>query len=239
MRQKQFDVLSHCRGTSSVYFQEHTRALFWPNPNTCNMHQTLPCEKIADHPDFCRLAGIDGLRIELRYGTPNNFVGRDLYSPLDCAWLHRHAAEALEKSIAWLRLEAPSCGMLVLDALRPQRVQEQLWTSLQGTALLEYLANPVRGSIHSFGMAVDITLVDGEGNEVDMGTPFDDLSERSHPALEEKLLRAGELAHAQIDNRKLLRAAMQAGGWHGINSEWWHFDCGDRNVVRNEYARIL
>ena len=239
MRQTQLDALSHYRGTSSVYFQEDTRALFLPNPNTCNMHQTLPCEQIADHPDFRRLAGIDGIQVELRYGTPNNFVGRDLYSPLDCAWLHRHAAEALEGSIAWLKQQAPTFKMLLLDALRPQRVQEQLWASLQGTVLLEYLANPVRGSIHSFGMAVDTTLVDSDGNEIDMGTPFDDLSEMSHPALEEKFLLTRELTQAQIDNRKLLRAAMQAGGWRGINSEWWHFDCGDRNVVRSKYARIL
>ena len=239
MRQTQLDALSHYHGTSSVYFQEDTHALFLPNPNTCNMHQTLPCEQIADHPDFRRLAGIDGIQVELRYGTPNNFVGRDLYSPLDCAWLHRHAAEALEGSIAWLKQQAPTFKMLVLDALRPQRVQEQLWASLQGTVLLEYLANPVRGSIHSFGMAVDTTLVDSDGNEIDMGTPFDELSEMSHPALEEKFLLTSELTQAQIDNRKLLRAAMQAGGWRGINSEWWHFDCGDRNVVRSKYARIL
>ena len=232
----------HCRiiAERAVYIFSKTCAHFFlPSPNACNMPQTLPCEQIADHPDFRRLASIDGIRVALRYATPHNFVGRDLYSPLDCAWLHRHAAEALEKSMAWLRLEAPSCGMLVLDALRPQRVQEQLWASLQGTNLLDYLANPVRGSIHSFGMAVDITLTDVDGMELDMGTPFDDLTEMSHPALEEKFLLAGGLTQAQIDNRKLLRAAMQAGGWRGINSEWWHFDCGDRTIVRSEYARIL
>lgn len=203
------------------------------------MNQSIPCEHIADHPDFRRLAGIAGLRVDLRYATPGNFTGRDLYSPLDCAWLHRDAAAALETSLAWLRAQHPGTGMLVLDALRPQRVQEQLWASLQGTNLLEYLADPVRGSIHSFGMAVDITLTDADGNELDMGTPFDDLSERSHPIREESLLARGELTAAQIDNRKRLRAAMQHGGWHGINSEWWHFDCDDRNLVRATYARIL
>ncbi len=202
-------------------------------------HKTLPNESIASHPDFRRLASIEGVQVELRYATGNNFVGRDLYSPLDCAWLHRDAAEALEKTVAWLGAERGDLKLLVLDALRPQRVQEQLWAALQGTDLLGYLANPVRGSIHSFGMAVDITLVDRRGQELDMGTPFDDLSERSHPALEAQFLARGELTVPQIDNRRLLRAAMQQGGWVGINSEWWHFDCGDRNVVRAEYTRIL
>ena len=202
-------------------------------------HKTLPIESIASHPDFRRLASIAHIQVELRYATSNNFVGRDLYAPLDCAWLHRDAAEALEKTVAWLGAERGDLKLLVLDALRPQRVQEQLWAALQGTDLLGYLANPVRGSIHSFGMAVDITLVDRRGQELDMGTPFDDLSERSHPALEEQFLARGELTAPQIDNRRLLRVAMQQGGWVGINSEWWHFDCGDRNVVRAEYTRIL
>ena len=203
------------------------------------MSPTLPVESIANHPDFRPLASIAGIEVDLRYATANNFVGRDLYSPLDCAWLHRHAAEGLEKTRQWLALSRPDVGLLVLDALRPQRVQEQLWAALQGTDLLGYLANPVRGSIHSFGMAVDITLVDRSGNELDMGTPFDDLSERSHPALEDTMLARGELSAEQIANRRLLRDAMIHGGFIGISSEWWHFDCGDRNVVRAEYTRVL
>ena len=203
------------------------------------MSPTLPVESIADHPDFRPLASIAGITVDLRYASANNFVGRDLYSPLDCGWLHQHAAEGLEKAVRWLALSRPDVGLLVLDALRPQRVQEQLWAALQGTDLLGYLANPVRGSIHSFGMAVDITLVDRNGNELDMGTPFDDLSERSHPALEDTMLARGELSAEQIANRRLLRDAMIHGGFIGISSEWWHFDCGDRNVVRAEYTRVL
>ena len=203
------------------------------------MSRTHPIESIASHADFRPLAGIKGARVDLRYASANNFVGRDLYSPLDCAWLHRHAAEGLEKTIAWLALQRADLSLMVLDALRPQRVQEQLWQALQGTALLGYLANPVRGSIHSFGMAVDITLVDRHGVELDMGTPFDDLNERSHPALEDAMLLRGELTASQIGNRRLLLEAMRHGGFNGIGSEWWHFDCGDRDVVRAEYLRIL
>ena len=201
--------------------------------------RTHPVESIASHPDFRPLSSIAGVSVELRYGSADNFVGRDLYSPLDCAWLHRHAAEGLEKTVAWLARERADLSLLILDALRPQRVQEQLWDALQGTDLLGYLANPVRGSIHSFGMAVDITLVDRNGQELDMGTPFDDLTELSHPALESAMLLRGELSATQIGNRQLLRDAMYEGGFKGINSEWWHFDCGDRDVVRAEYTRIL
>ena len=203
------------------------------------MSRTLPVESILSHSDFRPLASIAGTSVDLRYASVNNFVGRDLYSPLDCAWLHRHAAEGLEKTAACLARQRADLSLLILDALRPQRVQEELWAALQGTELLGYLANPVRGSIHSFGMAVDITLVDRNGRELDMGTPFDDLSERSHPALEDAMLARGELTATQIGNRRLLRESMSAGGFKGINSEWWHFDCGDRDQVRAEYTRIL
>jgi D-alanyl-D-alanine dipeptidase len=118
-------------------------------------------------------------------------------------------------------------------------VQEQLWAALQGTDLLTYIADPVRGSIHSFGMALDLTLLDAQGQELDMGTGFDDLSERSHPALEEGLLAIGALSAQQIENRLWLRNAMLDNGWQGINTEWWHFDCGDRMHVRQHYTRVL
>jgi len=199
----------------------------------------IACEEIARHGEYRHLATIPGVAIELRYATADNFAGRDLYTPLDCAWLHRDAATALASAAAWLATQRDGTRLLVLDALRPQRVQEALWAALQGTPLLGYLAPPGRGSIHSFGMAVDVTLIDASGDELDMGTGFDDLSELSHPALEERFLASGQLTDVQVAHRALLRAAMAHGGFQGISHEWWHFDCGDRVRVRREYARVL
>ena len=203
------------------------------------MTQHLAIEHLAGNPDFRHLDSIEGIRTDLRYATPDNFVGRDLYSPYDCAWLHVDAAAALEKAVAWLAARKPGHRFLVLDALRPQRVQEQLWAALEGTELRMYLADPARGSIHSFGMALDITILGDDGRELDMGTGFDDLTERSHPALEARLLAAGEISAQHIANRQLLREAMSHAGFIGINSEWWHFDCGDRERVRATFRRIL
>ena len=203
------------------------------------MSGTLSIEQIGSCADFRHLSTIAGIAIDLRYASTDNFVGRDLYSPFDCAWLHRDAAAALEKAVAWLAAARPGCTALILDALRPQRVQEQLWAALDGTDLRMYLADPVRGSIHSFGMALDITLLDESGREVDMGTGFDDLSERSWPGREAQFLASGELTQAQVDNRQLLRDAMAQAGFVGISSEWWHYDCGDRELVRRSFARVL
>ena len=203
------------------------------------MSKTLSIESVAGHPDFRPLRDIARIRVDLRYASPDNFVGDDMYSPYDCGWLHRHAAESLRKAADFLASRRADASLLVLDALRPQRVQERMWAALEGTGLTQYLAHPVRGSIHSFGMAVDVTLVDATGRELDMGTQFDDLSERSHPALEEGFLMRGELAVAHIENRRLLREVMARAGWRGINSEWWHFDGGDRDLIRAQYLRVL
>ncbi|MGB9990522.1 M15 family metallopeptidase [Pseudoduganella rhizocola] len=203
------------------------------------MTRTISSEQVPSSPEYRHLSTISGIGVDLRYATPDNFVGRDLYSPLDCAWLHVDAAAALERAVAWLAQRKPGYSFLVLDALRPHRVQEQLWDALEGTELRMYLADPAKGSIHSFGMALDITILDPSGAELDMGTGFDDLTERSHPALERELLARGELTEAQVANRQLLRDAMAGAGFVGINSEWWHFDCGDRVQVRATYTRVL
>jgi len=203
------------------------------------MSLSIASEDIGGDPAFRHLSGVAGIAVDLRYATPNNFTGRDLYSPFDCAWLHREAADALEQVVAWLARHAPGHTALVLDALRPQRVQQQLWDALDGTDLRIYLADPARGSIHSYGMALDLTLLDAAGRELDMGTGFDDMTALSHPALEQGFLRTGALSDVQVANRRLLREAMAQAGFVGIDTEWWHFDCGDRDRVRQTFRRVL
>ena len=196
-------------------------------------------EQIASCPQFRHLSDVAGIAVDLRYATPDNFAGRDLYSPFDCAWLHRDAAAALEQAVAWLAVERPGSTVLVLDALRPQRVQQALWDALDGTGLQDYLAEPARGSIHSFGMALDITVLDEHGVELDLGTGFDDLTERSQPRFETAMLAQHQLTGQHIANRQLLRAMMAQAGFVGIQSEWWHYDCGDRDLVRATFQRVL
>lgn len=200
---------------------------------------TLPIESLPGHPDFRALRDIPGIRVDLRYASADNFVGTDLYSPFDCAWLHEEGAARLEAAVEELARRDGNLELVVLDALRPQRVQERLWAKLQGTGLEIYLAPPERGSIHSFGMAVDITIATRGGAELDMGTPFDDLTELSHPVREAAFLESGQLSGAQVANRQLLRDVMGVAGWQGISREWWHFDGGDRERIRSRFVRVL
>jgi D-alanyl-D-alanine dipeptidase len=198
----------------------------------------MRCEDIASHPDFRHLSTLEHIAVDLRYASVDNFVGRNLYGALDCAWLHHLAAAGLQRAAALLAREAPGHRLLVLDALRPHRVQIQLWDHLEGTDLRQYVADPARGSIHSFGMALDATLVDGKGRELDMGTGYDEMTELSHPKLDESHLASGALTPAQHANRQLLRRVLCASGFNGIDNEWWHFDMLDRTHVRQHFTRV-
>ncbi len=203
------------------------------------MPDALTCEQIASHPGFRSLATVQGVAVDLRYATARNFAGRVLYGHMDCAWLRAEAAVGLERAAQWLARERPGHCILVLDALRPQRVQEAIWQDVVGTPMQAYFANPERGSIHSYGMAVDVTLLNAAGVESDMGSGFDEMSERSHPASHAQHLASGVLSAAQVAERDWLRRAMEAGGFLGISTEWWHFDHGDRDAVRRDLPRVL
>jgi D-alanyl-D-alanine dipeptidase len=198
----------------------------------------MRCEDIHRNPDFRRLATIQDIAVDLRYAGIDNFVGRDLYGALDCAWLHHLAAAGLAQAAALLEREAPGHRLLVLDALRPHRVQMQLWDHLDGTDLRQYVADPARGSIHSFGMALDATLLDPQGRELDMGSGFDEMTALSHPRLEAQHLAAGKLTPAQLRNRALLRDTLSRCGFRGIDNEWWHFEMLDRQHVRQHFTRV-
>jgi len=195
-------------------------------------------EDIAARADFRHLSLVRGIAVDLRYVSSRNFAGRSLYGTLDCAWLREEAARGLETAARHLQGTHPGCRILVLDALRPQRVQEAIWRDVAGTPAQAYFADPARGSIHSYGMAVDATLLDSLGEELDMGSGFDEMDEISHPALHEAHLASGRLQACQVTHRERLRRAMAEGGFSGIGNEWWHFDHGDRSRVRADLPLV-
>lgn len=199
----------------------------------------IPIEQVAGHPDFVALDSLAGIAVDLRYAGPHNFVHHSVYAGFDCAWIRREAGQALVAAQAWLQQRQPGWRLLVLDALRPQRVQERLYAELDGTPLVRYLAHPERGSIHSYGMAVDLSLLDAQGREIDMGSGFDQMDETSHPEFEAEMLAQGRLRPEHLVHRGWLRAALRAAGFHGISTEWWHFEFGDRVAVRRDLPRVL
>lgn len=196
------------------------------------MSAVINLEVLAAHPEYVSIADIDGVRLDLRYACANNFVGHNLYGDAAPALLHQRAAEQLSLAAQELHRQRPGHRLRVFDALRPGRVQRVLWDIVKDTPQRIYVADPARGSIHSFGMAVDLSVEDEHGCELDMGTGFDDFTELAQPQREPDLRQSGRLSAAQLDNRLLLRGCMLQAGFYGIATEWWHFEAADRNWVR-------
>jgi len=84
----------------------------------------------------------------------------------------------------------------------------------------DFLADPRRGSPHSRGVAVDLTLLDGDGAALDMGTGFDAFTPLSHHACR-------DIPVAAQRNRFVLLGIMSAAGWDFYGKEWWHYQLFD------------
>ncbi len=178
------------------------------------------------------------IRVELKYSSPDNFMGEAVYGSLDRCWLRKEAAVKLARAAGILRSYHPEYRLCVLDAARPRSVQRRMYALVKGTPMQPYVANPAGVSMHNFGLAVDITIVDGDGVRLDMGTPPDFFGELAQPRLEEKFLREGRLTPAQVANRRLLRDVMTAAGFLPLSIEWWHFNALDRRELNGVYPII-
>ena len=155
---------------------------------------------------------VPGIRIDVRYATPDNFMHEPLY-PMARVFLRRPAAEALRA--VQHDLAAQHLGLKVFDGYRPYRVTEKMWEPYKNP---DYVADPAKGSRHNRGAAVDLTLVNLEtGEEVAMPTPYDDFTKK---AWQDYM----ELTPEVLRNRATLRDAMRAHGFEPLPSEWWHFD---------------
>jgi D-alanyl-D-alanine dipeptidase len=157
------------------------------------------------------------LRLDIRYATSNNFLGRPVY-PVAAAYLQRPAALALARAHA--RLAVTGYGIVVFDGYRPWSVTRLFWESVPPSQR-DYVADPAKGSRHNRGCAVDCSLIDlHTGEPVDMTSAYDEPTVRAHADF------AGGTP-AQRHARDLLRAAMEAEGFTVLPNEWWHFDHQD------------
>ncbi|WP_142849402.1 D-alanyl-D-alanine dipeptidase [Telmatospirillum sp. J64-1] len=152
-----------------------------------------------------------GVELSIAYATAGNFTGRPVYGRPAC-YLNPEGAQLLRRAVD---LAAPlGLRLRIFDAFRPAEAQWKLW---QHSPDPEFLADPRRGSPHSMGAAVDLTLIDGSGAELDMGTAFDAFTPLSHHGVTE-----GISPEAQR-NRALLLGIMTAAGWDFYRNEWWHY----------------
>ena len=150
------------------------------------------------------------LYLDLRYAGEDNFVEEKLY---DCArcFLRPVAAEALLE--IHRQLQAEGMGLKIFDCYRPLSVQKRLWEILPNPS---YVTSPAKGSMHNRGLAVDLTLTDSLGNELDMGTTFDFFGRKAHHSYT-------DFPEEVLNNRRLLKERMESVGFYPIRTEWWHY----------------
>jgi D-alanyl-D-alanine dipeptidase len=154
------------------------------------------------------------IRLDIRYATTNNFTHHQLYVQARCVL---RASVAQQLAQVQIKLEQQGLGLKVYDCYRPLSVQKQMWAIVPDS---RYVANPAVGSRHNRGSAVDVTLVDRNGNELEMPSGFDDFSDRAHLDYMGASLRAQQ-------NRQHLRTVMEQQGFVALSTEWWHFDAQD------------
>jgi zinc D-Ala-D-Ala dipeptidase len=183
--------------------------------------------KISAKPDFdtqqwSEIVRLDSsVQIDIRYATDSNFVKQKMYDCGRC-FLRPDAAAAIAKAHQLLKKQGFG-GLKMFDCYRPRPFQQRLWDKVPDD---RFVTPPAKGSQHSRGAAVDLTIVDKNGQELDMGTPYDFFGKEGFP--DYKPVKKEEQEHwakyKVRENRDLLRATMDSVGFKPIRTEWWHFD---------------
>ncbi|MFN0057692.1 MAG: M15 family metallopeptidase [Planctomycetota bacterium] len=182
------------------------------------VYPTIP----SDEPPLIAIEEVaPSIVIDLRYATPRNFTGQILYGA-PRALLRAPVARRLARVQDALRVRG--VGLKVLDAYRPHSAQVRMWELVPNG---DYVADPRRGSRHNRGAAVDVTLVNSAGQELEMPSGYDDFT----PAAHRGAPGASSIARA---NSELLERHMRAEGFEGLPTEWWHFDA----VEWREYSLL-
>lgn len=155
---------------------------------------------------------IPNIKLDLRYASKNNFMGHCMYPKFtEITFLRMPAAYALKQAEA--ELEQKNMHFKVFDAYRPYSVTEKFWKEVHDE---RYVANPAKGSGHNKGLAVDLTIIDSTGKELDMGTGFDNFTDSAHHSF-------NNLPINVLQNRQFLKSLMVKYGFKPLDTEWWHY----------------
>jgi D-alanyl-D-alanine dipeptidase len=148
---------------------------------------------------------------DLKYATSDNFLKAKVYDCPACFLRLKTVKALIEANKEFVK---KGYKIKIFDCYRPLTIQKKMWELIPNPA---YVADPSKGSIHNRGGAVDITLIDTKGKELDMGTPFDFFGiEASH--------NYSDVSLEVKQNRALLKNTMLKNGFKSFESEWWHYN---------------
>jgi len=148
---------------------------------------------------------------DMKYATSDNFLKAKVYDCAECFLRLKTVKAMVAANADFMKM---GYKIKIFDCYRPLEIQKRMWKIVPNP---DYVANPSKGSIHNRGGAVDITLVDADGKELDMGTSFDFFGiEASH--------NYQNLSQEIKNNRELLKMTMIEKGFNSFDSEWWHYN---------------
>lgn len=148
---------------------------------------------------------------DMKYATSDNFLKAKVYDCAECFLRLKTVTALVEANKKFME---KGYKIKIFDCYRPLDIQKKMWKIVSNP---EYVADPAKGSIHNRGGAVDITLVDSNGKELDMGTSFDFFGiEASH--------NYPNVSKAVKENRTTLKTIMTSSGFNSFDSEWWHYN---------------
>ena len=197
------------------------------------------CNAQAPLEGFIEISTLDPtIEVELMYAKSDNFVGEKMYDFYK-AYLHPKAAKAVAEANRILGRIHPGWRLIIYDATRPMSVQQKMWDKVKGTRMQNYVSNPKNGGgLHNYGLAVDVSIIDGNGDSIPMGTKVDALTYLSHIDNEEELVEQGKMSKEAVENRRLLRRVMREAGFLTIRTEWWHFNYTTRSDAKANYKLV-
>lgn len=194
------------------YFKPLLLFVFLLNQLDCVSQTVANASVVANDTTFVNLKDFSQDFIyDMKYATNDNFLKSKVYDCGEC-YLRYKTVKAL--ILANQRFMKKGFKIKLFDCYRPLDIQKRMWAIVSDP---QYVANPNKGSIHNKGGAVDITLVDLEGKELDMGTSFDFFGkEAGH--------NYNDFSKEILNNRKLLRTIMIKEHFNSFDSEWWHYN---------------
>lgn len=199
--------------------------LFWNiSSNAQNEAYASPIKQEIADTTFVNLKDFSSDFVyDMKYATEDNFLKAKVYDCAEC-FLRLKTVQAL--IAANNDFKKKGFKIKLYDCYRPLSIQKKMWEIVSNP---KYVADPKKGSIHNRGGAVDISLVDAAGKEVEMGTTFDFFGiEASH--------NYTELPKEVKANRKFLKKIMIKNGFNSFDSEWWHYNLktGLKDKVANQ-----
>jgi zinc D-Ala-D-Ala dipeptidase len=205
---------------------------------------TVDEPKINETENYLRSLGLVNIQdsipeilVDLKYATADNFLGFKFYGEMERAFVQYECFLKLRNAYNILQKQKPGYTFIIYDAVRSIESQQLMWDSVKVEPAIKhwYVANPQRGSIHNYGMALDISIVDSVGNVLDMGTEFDFFGDLAYPSKTDYYYNAGELSKEQFENRKLLMSVMQQAYFYVSKTEWWHYNAASLDYSKSKY----